>query len=308
MRLTLMQATTRLVLGVLIATTLATPALAEPPSARPEDEKAIRVVIDAFIAAVAKGDAKAIAGLFTEQGEAIGIGGEAIRGREALEAHYGSRFADGPGEKLEVDVELLHFLAPELARQDGRTRLIPPDGGPTSASKYSANFLKTQGAWKIASLRELDDPAVPHHERLKELEWLLGDWIEETGDAVIETTVGWSDDQNFLLRNYAIKIHGKVNLKGTQRIGWDPLTKQLKSWVFDSRGTSGEGHWSRNGDRWIIKSTGVRPDGLTTSATQVLTRLGKDRLLWSSINRTLGGETRDDIDEFLMVRKPPQVK
>jgi hypothetical protein len=68
----------------------------------------------------------------------------------------------------------------------------------------------------------------------------------------------------------------------------------------------GEGLWTRSGDLWIIKSTGVRPDGLTTSATQTLVRLGKDRLLWSSTARTLGAETRDDLHEIMMVRKPPQ--
>ena len=211
-------------------------------------------------------------------------------------------------KKLEVDIETVHFLAPEVARQDGRTRLLAADGGAPSTAKYSATFLKTQGKWRIASIRELDDPTITHRERLRELEWLIGDWIEETGDAVIETSIAWADDDNFLLRSFAVKVRGKADLKGTQRIGWDPTTKQIRSWVFDSRGAYGEGHWSRNGERWIIKSTGVRPDAMTTSATQVLTRLGKDRMLWSSTSRTLGGETRDDIDEFTMVRRPPPPK
>ena len=47
----------------------------------------------------------------------------------------------------------------------------------------------------------------------------------------------------------------------TQRIGWDPLTKQIKSWVFDSEGGYGDGLWTRKGNQWVIKSTGVLPDG-----------------------------------------------
>jgi hypothetical protein len=199
-------------------------------------------------------------------------------------------------------------LAPELARQDGRTKLIPADGGPPSTARYTASLIKTQGHWRIASIRELDDPSITHHERLKELEWLVGEWVEETGDTVIETSIAWVDEGNFLLRGFEIKVAGKVDLKGTQRIGWDPISKQIKSWVFDSRGGYGEGHWSRSGDQWIVKSSGVRPDGLTTSATQTLRRVSKDRLLWSSTSRTLGGETRDDLHEFMMVRKPPQPK
>jgi uncharacterized protein (TIGR02246 family) len=304
MRRISMKATPWLLFGTLLAMTLG--AQAQTPSGRAEDEKAIRAVVDAFVAAFDKGDAKAIAGLFTEAGEAIDVGGEAIRGRAELEAHYASRFEASPGEKLEAKVEVLHFLAPELARQDGHSKLIPADGGLPTTARYTASLIKTQGRWRIASIRELDDPTITPHERLKELEWLVGQWVEETGDAVIDTSFAWTDEGNFLLRSFEIKVAGKADLKGTQRIGWDPLTKQIKSWVFDSRGGYGEGHWSRSGDQWIVKSSGVRPDGLTTSATQTLTRVSKDRLLWSSTSRTLGGETRDDLHEFMMVRKPPQ--
>ena len=275
---------------------------------RLEDEKAIRAAVAAFVDSFAKGDAKAIAAMFTEQGEAIDTEGEAIRGREALEAHYAGRFEANPGEKLETAIELIHFLAPEVARQDGRTKLIPAGDGLASTSRYTATLVKAQGRWLIASVRELEDPTITHHDRLKELEWLVGDWVEETGDAVIATSFAWSEDENFLLRSYEIRVGGKPDLKGTQRIGWDPLTKQVKSWVFDSRGGYGDGYWTRSGEEWIVKSVGVRTDGLTTSATQTLTRVSKDRLLWSSRDRTLGGETRDDIHEFMMVRKPPEPK
>ena len=314
-----MKATPWVLFGTLLATTLGASAgspkvevaqaapVAAPPG-RADDEKAIRAAVDSFVASFAKGDAKAVAALFTEQGEAIDTAGEAIRGREALEAHYAERFEANSGDKIETTIELIHFLAPEVARQDGRSKLIPPGEGPPSTSRYTATFVKSQGRWLVASIRELDDPTITPHERLKELEWMVGEWIEETGDAVIATSIAWSEDQNFLLRSYEIRVDGKADIKGTQRIGWDPLTKQVRSWVFDSRGGYGDGYWTRSGDRWIIKSTGVRPDGLTTSATQTLTRVNKDRLLWSSTDRTLGGETRDDIHEFMMVRKPPEPK
>jgi uncharacterized protein (TIGR02246 family) len=319
MKRTIMKATPRFLSGMLLAISLGgstnveaappqVPSPAPVPPERAADEKAVRAATDAFVAAFAKGDAKAIAGLFTEQGEAIDVGGEAIRGREALEAHYASRFEAGPGDKLEASIEVVHFLAPELARQDGRTKLIPVDGGIPTTSRYAATLLKVRGRWLFASIRELEDPAITHHDRLRELEWMVGEWVEETGDAIIETSVAWSEDENFLLRSFDIKVQGKSDLKGTQRIGWDPLTKQVKSWVFDSKGGHGEGYWTRNGEQWVIKTTGVRPDGLTTSATQTLTRLGKDRLLWTSTDRTLGGETRDDAHEVTMVRTPPRPK
>jgi uncharacterized protein (TIGR02246 family) len=232
-----MKATTWPLPSILLWTALA--AGAQAPDTKAEDEKAIRSAVDAFVAAFAKGDAKAIAALFTEQGEAIDVGGEAIRGRGDLEAHYAERFESSPGEKVETEIELIHFLSPEVARQDGRSKLIPADGGPPTSSRYTTTFVKREGRWLVASIRELDDPTIPHHDRLRELEWMVGEWVEETADAVIDTTYAWSEDGNFLLRDYVIKVAGKADLKGTQRIGWDPLTRQIKSWVFDTARGSG---------------------------------------------------------------------
>ena len=311
-----MKATPSILFGMLLAVTpfsgedaSALEKPAEAPQAPPvdaEEDKAIRAMIAAFGQAFEKGDAPAVARLFADRGVAVDLDGNAIRGREALEAHYADRFASAPGDKLETEVELIHFLAPGVARQDGRSKVIPADGSPPGRYRYTATLVKDGQAWKIAGLRELDDATISHHDRLKELEWLVGDWVEETGEAVVSTSLGWSEDDNFLIRSFEVRVEGKPTLKGTQRIGWDPLTKQIKSWVFDSRGGYGEGFWNRSGERWIVKSTGVRPDGQMTSATQVLTRVNKDRILWKSTDRTLGGETRDDIEEFVMARKPPE--
>jgi uncharacterized protein (TIGR02246 family) len=306
-----MKATPLVLLGTLLALVqVASAQTSKEPtaSARSENEKPIRAVIDAFVVAFDKGDAKAIAGLFAEQGEAIDMEGGAIRGRAALEAHYAERFADNPGEKIKTEIELIHFLTPELARQDGRSTLQPADGSLAITAKFTATFVKTPGKWLIASIRELEDPSITPHDRLKEIEWLVGEWLEETGDARITTSIAWSEDKNFLLRSFEIKTQGKPDMKGTQRIGWDPLTKQIKSWVFDSKGGHAEGYWSRSGEQWVIKANGVHADGVTTSATQTLTLVNKDRLLWKSTDRTLGGETEVDIQEFMMVRKPPEPK
>ncbi len=123
---------------------------------------------------------------------------------------------------------------------------------------------------------------------------------------MVNTSVAWTDNGSFLLRSFDVRVKGKPALTGTQRIGWDPLTKQLKSWVFDSNGGHGEGLWMRSGDQWIVKATGVRSDGRVATATQVLTRVSKDTLRWKSIDRTIGSEISGDIDEIVMVRKPPQ--
>jgi uncharacterized protein (TIGR02246 family) len=280
---------------------------AETPNPSPSaDEVAIRASIGAFVQAFQKGDAHAIAAMFAQDGEAIDAEGHAIQGREALEAHYAQRFADSPDLKMESDVEVITILAPGVARVIGKSKLVPSDGSPgATTSRHTAILVKHDGHWVAASLRELRDPDMSPHEHLKELEWLVGDWVEETEDAVVHTSFAWTDKQNYLLRSFDVRVKGKPALTGTQRIGWDPLTKQIKSWVFDDQGGYGEGLWMRSGNQWVIKATGVRPDGRTATATQVLTFVDKNSLRWKSIDRTHGDEIAEEIAEVVMVRKPP---
>ena len=135
----------------------------------------------------------------------------------------------------------------------------------------------------------------------------MGDWVNESQDAVVSTTCKWAKGGNFLDREFTMKTKGQPVLSGTQRIGWDPLKRQFKTWIFDSEGGHGEGYWTRNGNQWVIKVEGVGQDGLPASATNIITRLGKDRLGWQSVDRTLGGSAIAGIDEFVVVRTPPEV-
>jgi uncharacterized protein (TIGR02246 family) len=273
-----------------------------------EEEKAIRSAIASFAEAFQKGDAKAIAALFTDDGEAVDAEGGTIQGKEAIAEHYSARFSASPGDKMETTVEAIKFLAPGVARETGVAKHTPSGGDTPTTRRYSAIHVKQGGSWLLASVRELAGGELSHHERLKELEWLVGDWVEESADAVVTTSIEWADNQNFLVRTFDVRVKGKPALTGTQRIGWDPLTKQIKSWVFDSRGGYGEGLWMRSGNQWVIKASGVRPDGRTATATQVLTFVNKDTMRWKSIDRTLGEEIVPEIDEIAMVRKPPQPK
>ena len=135
---------------------------------------------------------------------------------------------------------------------------------------------------------------------------MVGEWINESQDAVVNTTCKWTSDGNFLVREFMMKTQGQPVLSGTQRIGWDPVKRQFKTWIFDSEGGHGEGYFSRDGNRWVLKVEGVRQDGQSVSATNIITRLGKDRASWQSVNRTLGGAAIPQIDEFTLVRKPPE--
>jgi uncharacterized protein (TIGR02246 family) len=234
--------------------------------------------------------------------------GGRTEGREAIERLYTESFAENAGSKLEVRVDVLRFLGPETALESGRAIITPADGeGAPEITRFTAIYVKQDGRWLQAAVR--DEPAadIPAHERLKELEWLIGEWVNESHDAVVFTTCKWAHGGSFLDREFTMKIANEPVLSGTQRIGWDPLTKQFKTWIFDSEGGHGEGFMTHDGGRWVIKVVGVNEAGEPASATNIVTRLGKDRISWQSVDRTLGGATIPGIVEFVVVRKPPEV-
>jgi hypothetical protein len=174
--------------------------------------------------------------------------------------------------------------------------------------QYSAVHVKRDGQWLLDRVSEVEVPPPPpsHYEQLKELEWMVGRWIDEDETATIQTDCEWTKNKNFLTRSFAVVVGDQVGMSGMQVIGWDPAAKQIRSWVFDSDGTFGEGTWSRAEDTWTIKQVGTLPDGKKTSATNIIKRLDDDTCTWQSIDRMVDGELQPNIEEVVIVRVPSE--
>ena len=119
---------------------------------------------------------------------------------------------------------------------------------------------------------------------------MVGEWVEERPDASVRLSCRWAEGGNFLLREVTVKREGKPVMSISQRIGWDPLARQIRSWEFDSAGGFGEGRWSRDGDRWTIKHTGVQAEGTVSSATNIMTNERPDVVRWVSTDRVVGDD------------------
>lgn len=277
----------------------------QPANLSPE-EKAIWMADDSFVRAYNAGDAKALAALFTEDAEASDARGDVVKGRDAITALFAAIFEESPGSKLEVTVDSLRFPTADVALETGRTIVTPADGGAPERGRYTVLFVKKDGKWLQSFVQESSDDQITPHERLKELAWMIGDWVDESESAVASTSCRWSDDKNFLLRDFTIHVAGAKVMSGTQRIGWDPLTGQIKSWIFESDGGHAEGLWSRLGNQWVVKVSGSLPDGQRTTATQVITYVNKETIRWKAVDRTIGATIAPDIDEIAMVKKPPK--
>jgi uncharacterized protein (TIGR02246 family) len=272
--------------------------------AQSADEAAIRAVDEAFVRDYNKGDAKALAAMFTDDAEVVEADGARYQGRDLVERSFSETFASNKGAKIAFKIEAIRFPNPDVAEEEGRSIVTPKTGAPVSRL-YTVLYVKRDGRWLISGVREELDPMVRPHDRLKDLEWMVGEWVDEAPDSVARFDCRWSEDGNFLIRSFTLKWAGKSVMTGTQRIGWDPLARQFRSWEFDSEGGFGEGRWSRDGDRWVVKHTAVRPEGTAVSATNIMTRVRPDMVRWVSTDRVLGDESVPVDDAYVLVRVPP---
>ena len=272
---------------------------------RKADTQAIGDILGAFVKAYNARDAKAIGDLFTPEAEIEDEDGDITRGREDIVARFSGFFAGGESGTVSIETDSLRFLGADLAIENGVASIVSSPKAKPRTNQYTAIYARQGGQWLQARIRDEPSEDASAHEHLLELSWMLGEWVNESDDAIVLTTCKWSKDGTFLLREFDIKIEDKVALSGTQRIAWDAQQKQFRLWVFDTGGGFGEGAISRDGDRWVIKARGVRSNGKSVTATFVITLLNKDRVRWEIRDRTLGGAAVPGTEQFFLVRRPP---
>jgi uncharacterized protein (TIGR02246 family) len=285
------------------------PASAQPAAATfTPEQKSVADTVEAFAKAYTAGDAKVLAAFFTDDLVLIDPEGTATRGKAAVSDMYAGAFQENPGLKLEAQVAEVRFITPDVARVEGQSRLSS-EGDASEFTRFSSLLVRKDGKWQAAEIREFTAPAedVTPYERLRELEWMVGHWVDESGNNKVESDVRWADNNSYLIRTYTANIQGDKPTSGTMFIGWDPQSGQIKSWNFDSEGGHGEGLWTRSADNeWVIKAQGVMRDGRPNSATLVHTILNKDSVRTNSIDRIVGGQLAPDIVDVVMVKKAPQ--
>ena len=288
------------------------PASQEPVPVSPTSDKgspeeaAIRLTGESFVKAYCDADAKAIAAHFTTDAEFIDEQGNVYQGREAIEEAMTACMASNPGCQIEMNIDSIRFVSPGVAVEDGPTAVMPKDGSGPAISHYTAIHVKTNGKWLAASVREhAPKDRRQHRAQLQQLAWLQGEWVDEDEDSVVIFSCATADNGNFLLRTFTIQIAGQEALSGSQRIGWDPLTGKLRAWIFDSEGGHADGLWHRDGDRWVLKSTGVTADGQTASSTSIYTFVNEHTMTWQSVDHEIAGVQLPDSRLVTIVRRAP---
>ncbi len=292
---------------VLAITVSAIPAIAQDTDKKeaPQDERAaIEQRAQSYAAAYNAKDLKGLLAHWSPEGVYIDrASGESIAGREALEKTFQAELESAKESRMEIAVEAIEFVSPSVALEQGTATITTADSEPLLI-RYSAVQVKRDGQWLIDRISEREVVVPPsHYEKLKPLEWMIGQWVDAGEGFTIDITCQWTTNQNFISRRYTVSNEDDVEMSGLQIIGWDAKKKEIRSWLFDSDGGMVKGTWrSRDGD-WVVQAVATLADGATGSFTSIFRPTDDGNYTWRKINRVLDGRLLPNIDEVLVLRK-----
>ncbi len=274
------------------------------PAAQPEERKpdraAVQKAIDGFAAAFQKGDGKAVAALWTAEGEYVGDDGTTIRGRAALEKDYAEFFAKNPENTLDVDVDSIRFPSRDTAVVEGHFKLRTGKTKELVVSRCSFLYAREDGKWLIAIAREWPGDGLS----LRDLEWLIGTWESKRDGVTVSTKYAWTANKSFLRSDFSVTRDGTTST-GMQMIGKMPSTGGLHTWTFEDEGGIGDTDVTRDGKKWVFAARGSTADGRVLTATNIMTPIDADSFLWQSVGRTLDGEALADQPPIKVTRVKP---
>jgi len=276
------------------------PAVAAPGAAAAPDDDRAAILKSArdFEAAFAKGDAKAVAALYTENAEARDAAGRTFVGRAAIEKAYADFFKANTGVKTEVLVKSVRFPAKDMAVEEGLLRQSrgPKDLPATTA--YVAIHIREGGQWKIA----LSSEGGVGEDRLEDLDWLLGEWTTKVKDDTVKLSFVRDPKKAVITGTFTRTAPGKEPVSGSVRIALDPETGQIRSWGFEDDGAHSQSLWVCDGKSWILDTRGVLADGTPTAERIVIQRVAPDTITWRAIDRVVGDESLPDTQPMRLTR------
>ncbi len=261
------------------------------------DRDAVTKTVQSFTAAFEKGDAKALAAHWTENGEYVADDGTTIRGRAAIEKAYAGILAKRKGPaKVQIEVDSIRFPSKDTAIEEGHFKVsVGKSQGVTN--KYSVLHVRENGKWLMALVREWPSEGVS----LRDLDWLIGTWSAKREDVEVLTKYEWWGGKNFIRMEITIKGNKKTTT-GVQMIGKDASTGEIRSWTFDPDGSFSSANWSRDGKKWVLDSAAVMTTGEIHTATNILLPVDENTFTFQSVRRAVGDTELPDIGPVRVTR------
>lgn len=262
------------------------------------DETAIRQSAVDFAAAFNKRDAKALAAMWTEQGESKDTNGVTLVGRAAIERAYEEIFKKPTVGTMEVLVKTVRFPAKDMAVEEGLVRLSNGIKTMPLSTSYIAVHARENGQWKIALSSESGEGI----DRLEDIEWLLGSWTTKVKEEQITFNFAKDSRKPVITGTFTRVGTGKEAVKGSIRIAFDPETGRIRSWGFEDDGAHSQSLWTNDGKSWLLEGKGVLADGTPFREVIVLQRAGEDAISWRAIDRVLGEQELPDTAPLRLTR------
>lgn len=270
----------------------------------PNADAAAKTALDAYAEAINKQNLEALGGFWAENAEHIDDEGTATKGREKIVAMFKKIFADQPKLSVKLASTSARFLGSEVLLIDGTAEV--KNGNDTDTSMFESIWVKSGDKWQLSRVRELPSPDAggdSNYEKLKELEWLVGDWTAEAKDYSVTLHVKWAKNKNFLFVEQSVATQGKETVSVTKIIGWDSGRESLRTWFFDSDGGFGGALVAREGNTWIEAGESLTRNGGEGTAKHTSKFVDDNTFEWSSTERRLDSAPLPDL-KLKYTRKP----
>jgi uncharacterized protein (TIGR02246 family) len=257
----------------------------------------IRKASSSYLEALNRGDPKQIASFWTPQGTFVDTENVTHHAQDLVRQEF-SKGEDGTLQEQRSIAEhpsTVRLITPDVAIEQGSAGPKQPEGSISPGTNYIAIWVHVKDRWLLDYLKELSIPPLRQAGHLDELAWMVGHWECQADSTDAQLSVSWSDQKQFLIQKFTVQLPGQDELRGEQRIAWDPSSGQIRSWLFRSDGGFIEGVWEREGETWVVKKTGVMPDGQKTSTVSLWVHEAPDTCWFKSLNARIGNKETDDV-------------
>jgi len=287
-----------LLIGILSLHGLFTALSADAPQ---EDKDKVNARIQKLTNAVNQGNVDTILSFWTDDAVFVKpTTGETLEGKKVLQPFFQKveKEIKERGLQFAFTISSIDFPDADTAIVQGVTEITDKNKGLLQRNARSIELAKKNGDWFIDRVSEIEvPPPPPVIAHLKELDWLIGNWIDSDEDVTITFKTEWDKFKNFIIQRFKMDVYGLDALEGIQIIGWDPIENTFRSWVYDSDGGFGSGLWSKKGDGgWQVALDYVLSDGTKASAKNIYTKIDDKSYSYASIDRKVGDKALPNVE------------
>lgn len=271
------------------------------------DEAAVRKTLASYVEVFNSKAAERVGSFWTENGSHTDrVTGFRTEGRAAIQADITEVLKSPVAMKLSATVDKFRLVTADVARVEGETTVVMAGSDPMTSS-YIAILVKKGDQWLLDSIEEmsLQQPASTI-EALKDLAWLIGDWVDDSGDVKVSTSFRWTANQAFMLRSFSVETKAGLEMTGTQVIGWDPRVQQIRGWSFNSNGSFGESTWTKTDSSWLSKTIQTLANGDSASGTYVMEKLDDNSFSMQLLGHELNGVPQPAGPAVKIIRTPTE--